>query len=416
MSPETLFTRSRTVLLVALLLAGPALAGCVSPDGGAELGPAAAEDGEAAGPGNGSALAAFPGASPETLHANGTFAAHEPVVGSFPVELVFGFDGEGPHQIDEDFHEVTEHVPQGVPTNISATLTYPDEQADMTLFVSTGEDVRFHGFEAANGDGSARLWTTLSRFGDASVDVVVNSNAPGQAADTPYRVQVNVTPAATRLPANAPAAVDVPEEATGLRLTPVASEGETPLVTRAWTPDDAYLGDREAEAGAGAPYPVEAAGEHVVVASAPVHVQVLGLDGAPAAGPEMRTLSWTFQEAVRTPLDPASGSASFEMEADRAPLSAYVEVSSGDGGERPGTPARNVEATVSSPDGTVVDAGPDCGVFCTVVLTRIQGGYDVGAFAPFNATGLVDGTYQGEVQADPAANVEVAGGWVHYER
>jgi len=373
---------STRTLLVAALVPALALAGCVgvggddtgdaaapsATDAPTDQAPAPAGDGPAA-EANRTPLA-FPGDAAEaTFWANDTFG---------PTETCRA----GGCQTGDAYRDVAlqDHLPDGVPARVEATLTYDASQSvfasPLDLYVLT-EDADVYTLEGTAEPGTDELaFTVLGGAGDVTLRVQYRW-PNGQEPEVGYALEVDIEADPAVAPEGATAAVDLAPGDTV--QAEAAGDGSAILELRG--PDDRRLAREAGEDGtAEVTVPSSAAaGEHVLLVqqdSAPLR---LTTDGNAT---ELRALGLEVQASdVREPTP--GETLTFEETVDAPPtaVAAYTTEA------RPvGASASEGTVTVEAPGGTVVD-----GAFgCSLCLTS---GYTDTAWSATSDAALDAGTY-----------------------
>lgn len=407
---------SYALMIVIVLLAAP-LAGCLGgqeetslePTGGAGATPQG-PDGQTPDRGVPSEVAgtvATFDAEPvqTTTWFNGTFAPHEVAVGQQAPEVA---------NADEREHEVTGLIPEGVPVVLEARITYEaDEVAAMDVFVRAPQ---IYTFEEETAPGEERVRVVVGTVGDGPVAVVADADRPHAATETAYTLQVEVVTDPDALPRATPVAIDVPAQADVIELRPL---GQAPMTSAAWGSQDTWIGRNETAPGQAVTYPVQGAGEHVILSNTTSLVRLLdpGGDPVPADG-VLRPLAIAFETGEARQLPPQPGSYTFEIERETAPLAAGLWITSAEGGQLPGVVTDGATFEIRSPSGPVATTEVDCEVGCLALgwLASGQGSFFWFTGSPYAAENLTAGSYEIVASYDAAIDMEVAPVWAAYER
>lgn len=348
-----------------------------------------------------------------TLWENGTFTVAD------------GAQGPATRVVD-----VTDHLPSAGPVRIAATLTYEagpapsnpsgNGPASMDVIVDTGE-APVYTEDGAEERGSDVSNVTFGRTTDDPVEVVVryNANEGIGGFETPYSLKVSIEAIPHAIPIDAPAAVDVPEEAAEIQILP-AVHGRS-LSAHAWSPDDSHLGYEQTGGNRSLSFSVEAAGEYVVMPNGSAVVFLADEEGEVIeAESPLRLLDYEFAWGERRSLPP-DGPETWDIEVARVPLTVAIRLNSQQGDS---TVIDRISFRAESEKGTVWDFDVACspnpgspigGTFCFAAgaTTGFDGAL---ALAPFGDENLASGAYEITVRYNASDNIDATPGWVHYAR
>lgn len=281
--------------------------------------------------------------------------------------------------------DLTGVVPADAPAVVNATLTWEGAGVDAVFLdlVTSDTSVYARTIHRSDADQTVQLRNLLARQPEGTVSLEVTYLTPQATQDASMdftlRAEVAVEPRA--VPARVPVEVPVPEDATGLTLTPVGDGNVTAMI---WGPDDGYVGLVEltptadtVPLGPGAP-----AGDYVVYVLEPS----AGVTIRPAAGPA-GTLQPLGIERVDGPGHdvPPDGEVTWTFDVETAPLGVGLWL-----GSDAGYTTWNATGVVSSPAGPVHRFDN----------SGIEG--SSGAIARWSIGGpnLVEGTYNATFSAD----------------
>lgn len=313
--------------------------------------------------------------SQEVRWENGTFDITEH---SHPKGIATGVVGE----YDPDRREIdlTPMVPTGVPAVLTAEINAELGQGDVDLWIDApDEEIWASDYDAPYG-GYTSLAVTIIHTSSEPITLNVRYDEIDDSTGFDYtlRYAAHVDPGL--LPAGVPVGVEVPEEATGLRVD-FEDEAEGRAVAF-WGPDDSFIGRFEPDQRFTLPVDeIGAPGEYVVMlpeGSAPARISLVGLTEAPD---RLRPLTQDIQ--FGTPQQASGGETelSWSFQADRVPLQAGLfwegsEVS------------QDTQASLASPTahliGLDIDGGPWLGA-------------GFGTITDMGVAGLTTGTYEAQV-------------------
>lgn len=343
-----------------------------------------------------------------TFWANDTFRATENQMTS---------QASGSHL---DRVDLDDEIPDGVPTRIEATLSYPTSPrrgavVDHLEVRLAAPNATVHRRTNTDDAVPQNLTALLVANASSSPALEVVHQYPQADDETPYtlRIQVSVRPAL--LPAEVPVAVPVPEAADRLVLHP-ASDDLAPVVAEG--PHGDLLGPPSRGKDGVRTFALEGAGEHVVTASGPFRAEVETSTGEPVdLDGTARLLGTTAVLGQRQGLAPGGGPTTWTFTPDRPPIQVgFREWSTGPAelGHYTGAQGTDpgVRFTFRSAEGVVLDY--IAGMFGSTT-EAYAGGFRGGGFTipgPTLPQNLTAGRYELTVRYDSAAEMEVAPRWV----
>lgn len=402
------------VMLAALVLLLPALAGCIgsAPDDLAEQGlPDEAADGDGGGPSDGDAAGAG-GPGPltyasnatvrETVWANGTFAAQDTTVAGGWLTGTW---------IERT--EVTDQVPAGVPTTLRVNLTWEADALaaqgvwELGAWIETDE-VDWHVYDETREPGRFELSLVGTRAEDGTVAVVVRGDRPHARADpeVDYTLQVDLRADPTRLAAGMPVEADLEP---GDELT-VRARGGVAAALRIYDPALAFVADVRAEPEAAFTVPADRpAGPYLLIPAATgADATVVRANGSatvrsPDLEFELRVGEWRTY--------PGRGEETWSFEIEDHPLAVGIVARDTDDPDDAvlGTTLGGFDGTLAFPDGDAVSGTWQCG-FC------ITGGQVGVVVSPFGDVRIVPGTYRGTISSDASVGFQYAEARLYAER
>lgn len=332
-----------------------------------------------------------------TQWANGTFQAQESCLGGGCLQdAVLGTDPTE-HRTD-----VTETIPAGVPVDVRLDLSYDRGLAGFLSAWINATGATFYAYDAETDGTEQTVTATLVRSETGTVSAVVDAGS-ADPQGTDYALRVHVSANRSLVAPGVPVAVDLTADQGPLLVDSRVNASELTVV--AWGPDDQVI-QRSVDADG----PVEIAlpdpgsRDRLVVAVWGAEATVLQ---APVDDPaRLQALTLSHQLGDPTALEPAQGT-SFTFDQPTVPygIGLYVRT------DPPGHVSGQIEATLTSPNGTVATTDEIGGIIIT------SDGYTSWlGWAPANHTAVVPGIYEATFDYEVAANMEAGTVVVTFDR